>query len=169
MDARVISAFTRVFDALLPAHDDSRGWRPQPRGHFGQTKPSDKSATAALRARPQHEGGESAGRGARDEPRSRSRERNLVQSDGCGFSLFSSCSALLSAAKSGEPRDTARAHFSFTSRRLDETRNARLWPAACFSPDIYREKQGRGRRLRRLPQAPRITTSRGVGGARSRD
>jgi hypothetical protein len=25
MDARVISAFTRVFDALLPAHDDSRG------------------------------------------------------------------------------------------------------------------------------------------------
>jgi hypothetical protein len=23
MDARVISAFTRVFDALLPAHDDS--------------------------------------------------------------------------------------------------------------------------------------------------
>jgi hypothetical protein len=24
MDARVISAFTRVFDALLPAHDESR-------------------------------------------------------------------------------------------------------------------------------------------------
>jgi hypothetical protein len=24
MDARVISAFTRVFDALLPAHDDCR-------------------------------------------------------------------------------------------------------------------------------------------------
>jgi hypothetical protein len=24
MDARVISAFTRVFDALLPAHDGSR-------------------------------------------------------------------------------------------------------------------------------------------------
>jgi len=24
MDARVISAFTRVFDALLPAHDESK-------------------------------------------------------------------------------------------------------------------------------------------------
>jgi hypothetical protein len=28
MDARVISAFTRVFDALLPAHDESRTLRP---------------------------------------------------------------------------------------------------------------------------------------------
>src|SRR5262249_27275448 len=39
------------------------------------------------------------------------------------------------------PRGTARAHFSFASRRLRDTRNAGLWPAACFSPVIYMEKQ----------------------------
>jgi hypothetical protein len=26
MDARGVSAFTRVFEALLPAHDESRKW-----------------------------------------------------------------------------------------------------------------------------------------------
>src|SRR5262249_9645342 len=51
---------------------------------------------------------------------------------------------LLSAAKSSEPRDAHGADFSFSSRRLRETRNAGLWPAACFSPVIYRKKQGRG-------------------------
>src|SRR6516165_1995392 len=40
----------------------------------------------------------------------------------------------------------------------------RLWPAACFSPVIYREKQGRGGRARTLPMPHCITTSRGVGG-----
>jgi len=93
------------------------------------------------------------------ETRSRSRERSRAQRQGCGFSLFSSCSALLSAAKSGEPRDAARADFSYTSRRLRETRNARLRPAACFSPVIYREIQGRARRLRTLPMPQCITTS----------
>ena len=55
---------------------------------------------------------------------SRSRERDVLQSKGCGFFLFSSCSALLSAAKSGGPRDAASADFSFASRRLREARNA---------------------------------------------
>ena len=43
---------------------------------------------------------------ARRETRSRSRERGVVQSQGCGFFLFSSCSVLLSAAKSDDPRET---------------------------------------------------------------
>ena len=72
---------------------------------------------------------------------SRSRERDVLQSKGCGFFLFSSCSALLSRAKSGGPRNAARADFSFASRCLGEMRNAGLWLAACFSPVIYREKQ----------------------------
>jgi hypothetical protein len=113
MDARVISAFTRVFDALLPAHDDSRGWRPQPRGHFGQTKPRGKSATATLRVPPRHEGGERGERGKHRETRSRSRERGVVQSQGCGFSLFSSCSGLLSAARRADQRSAGGAHFCF--------------------------------------------------------
>ena len=43
----------------------------------------------------------------------------------------------------------------------------RLWPAACFSPVIYREiqeRQRRGSRLRTLPMPQCITTSGGVGG-----
>ena len=63
---------------------------------------------------------------------SRSRERDVVQSQGCGFSLFSSCSALLLAVKSDDPRDAARADFPFASRRLRETRNAGLWPGRLF-------------------------------------
>src|SRR5262249_60368091 len=34
---------------------------------------------------------------------SRSRERGVLQSQGCGFSLFSSCSALLSRGQIGRP------------------------------------------------------------------
>src|SRR5262249_25518722 len=60
---------------------------------------------------------------------------------GCGFSLFSSCSVLLSTAGRHDPSDAARADFSFSSRRLRETRNARLWHASCFSLVIYREIQ----------------------------
>src|SRR6516162_10023089 len=95
MNARVISAFTRV-------HSPRR------------------RASTPLRTRfcPRmtiwHEGEESAQDGGEhDETRSRSRERNRVQSQGCGFSLFSSCSALLSTAKSSDPRETAGADFAF--------------------------------------------------------
>jgi len=49
---------------------------------------------------------------------SRSREWRVLQSQGCGSSLFSSCSVLLSTAKSGGPRDAARADFPFAHRRL---------------------------------------------------
>ena len=90
---------------------------------------------------PQHERERARWTAARSKTRSRSRERNRAQSQGCGFSLFSSCSVLLSRAKSGDPRDTDRADFSFVSCHLRDTRNAGLWPAACFSPVIYREKQ----------------------------
>jgi len=44
---------------------------------------------------------------------SRSRERDVVQSQGCGFSLFSSCSVLLSTADRRDPSDAAGADFSF--------------------------------------------------------
>jgi len=104
------------------------------------------------------------------EPRSRSRERNRAQSQGCGFSLFSSCSALLSTAKSGDPRDAGRADFSFSSRRLRDTRSAGLWPAACFFFGYLQENTGPwGVRLRTLPMPQCITTSRVSAGARSRD
>ena len=75
---------------------------------------------------------------------SRSREDGVVQSQGCGFSLFSSCSVLLSTAKSGDQSDTAGADFSFSSRSLRGDARRLVWPAACFSPVIYRKKQGRG-------------------------
>ena len=81
---------------------------------------------AALRAAPRHEGAMG------QQIASRSRERGVVQSQGRGFSLFWSCSVLLSAAKSDDPRETGRADFSFASRRLGEMRNAGLWPAALF-------------------------------------
>ena len=100
---------------------------------------------------------------------SRSRERDVLQSKGCGFFLFSSCSALLLAVKTDDQRDAGCANFPFSSRRLRETRNAGLWPAACFSPVIYREIQGRGRRRCTLPMPQWITTSRVSAGARSRD
>jgi hypothetical protein len=42
MDARVISAFTRVFDALLPAHDlpDEPIARTAPAAYFTSTSPT---------------------------------------------------------------------------------------------------------------------------------
>src|SRR5262249_15696220 len=102
--------------------------------------------------------------------RSRSRERDVVQSQSCGFFLFSSCSVLLSTARRADQRSAGGAHFRFFSGGLEETRNAGLCPAACFSPVIYRKKTGpAGGRLRTLPQAARITTSRVSAGARLRD
>ena len=62
---------------------------------------------------PQHEGGEHGGWIERSEPRSRSRERNRVQSQGCGFFLFSSCSGLLSAVRRADQRSAGGAHFRF--------------------------------------------------------
>jgi hypothetical protein len=47
MDARVISAFTRVFDALLPAHDGSRT-ATQAAAHFGETKPTSPRGGSGL-------------------------------------------------------------------------------------------------------------------------
>src|SRR5262249_36086714 len=57
-----------------------------------------------------------------------------------------------------------RANFPFSSRSLREARAAGLWPAACFSPVIYRKRRLGGERARTLPPPPWITTSRGVGG-----
>jgi hypothetical protein len=50
---------------------------------------------------------------ARSETRSRSREWEVVQSQGCGFSLFWSCSDLLSAAKRVDQRSAGGAYFRF--------------------------------------------------------
>src|SRR5262249_1392738 len=68
---------------------------------------------AALPAPPQHARGASAGRGEYGETRSRSRERDVVQSQSCGFFLFSSCSGLLSAARRADQRSAGGAHFRF--------------------------------------------------------
>jgi hypothetical protein len=45
--------------------------------------------------------------------RSRSREWEVVQSQGCGFSVFWSCSGLLSAAKRVDQRSAGGAYFRF--------------------------------------------------------
>jgi hypothetical protein len=122
-----------------------------------------KMRVRALGRPPQHEGERARWTGcawrnaftiARAEPRAK---RGLRI-----FPVF----VLLSAAKSGEPRSAGRADFPFVSRRLRDPGCGR---PPVFPLVIYREKQGRERRLRRLPQAPRITTSRVSAGARSRD
>jgi hypothetical protein len=69
---------------------------------------------------------------ARSETHSRSREWRVLQSQGCGFSLFSSCSALLSRAKSGGPGAAAGAHFSFSSRSLREDQRRRVVAGRLF-------------------------------------
>jgi hypothetical protein len=67
-----------------------------------------------------------------------------VAKQGCSRCLFSSCSALLSTAKSGDPRDATRADFAFSFRRLRaDARRRVVWPAACFSPVIYGKIQGK--------------------------
>src|SRR5215471_15071607 len=96
---------------------------------------------------------------------SRSRERDVGQSKGCGFSLFSSCSVLLSTAKSGDPRDNRRREFPVFIPQL----TGRGAAPGCGRPPVFPllftgKNRRRGGRLRTLPQAPRITTSRGVGG-----
>ena len=53
---------------------------------------------------------------------------------GCGFSLFSSCSVLLSTVFRRDVADAARADFPFASRSLRQRRGGRLWPAAESSP-----------------------------------
>ena len=66
---------------------------------------------------PQHEGHHGprheTNSAVRSETRSRSRERKVVQSQGCGFFLFSSCSGLLSAVRRADQRSAGGAHFRF--------------------------------------------------------
>src|SRR5262245_1595896 len=159
-----------------PPHPEERACRTMPRSSDGRARVSKDGAAETLMLRDaargaalKHEGGESAGRGEYGETRSRSRERDVVPSQSCGFFLFSSCSGLLSAARRADQRSAGGAHFRFLSGGLEETRNAGLWPAACFSPVIYRKRRLGGGRLRTLPPAARITTSRVSAGARLRD
>ena len=77
---------------------------------------------------PQHEGVTVLGMRA-----SRLREWDVLQSQGCGGSLFSSCSVLLSAAKSGLARDAARADFPFGSHSL----RAKGTAPGCGRPPVF--------------------------------
>jgi hypothetical protein len=63
-------------------------------------------------------------------------------SSGCACSLFSSCLLLLLRAIRADPRGAGRAHFLLSSWSLRESTGARLCPASCFSPVVYRKKQG---------------------------
>ena len=66
---------------------------------------------------PQHEGHHGprheTNSAVRSETRSRSRERKVVLSQGCGFFLFSSCSGLLSAVRRADQRSAGGAYFRF--------------------------------------------------------
>jgi hypothetical protein len=57
----------------------------------------------------------------------------------CGFSLFFSCSVLLSTAKSGDPRDAARADFSFASRGLRAKARPQVVAGRLFFPCYLQE------------------------------
>src|SRR5258708_20294671 len=70
---------------------------------------------------------------------------------GCSRCLFSSCSALLSTDKSGNPRDAARADFPFASQGLRATARRQVVAGRLFFPVIYREKQGPGGPAPTLP------------------
>src|SRR5262249_61528376 len=86
------------------------------------------------------------------------------------FSLFSSCSVLLSTAKSGDPRDTAGANFPFSSRSLRGEARRRVVAGRLFFPCYLQEKTGAAgvafarcrRRRRSLPHA--VSAGGRVGG-----
>ena len=64
---------------------------------------------------------------------------------GCSRCLFSSCSVLLSRAKSGDPRDAARADFPFTSRRLRATARRQVVAGRLSFPRDFQENTGKNR------------------------
>src|SRR6266446_4103692 len=103
------------------------------------------------------------------ETRSRSREWDVLQSRVVAFPCFRPVPACYRrpnrATHATPPARISRLHPAAYGQR----RRGRLWPAACFSPVIYREKQGREGRVRTLPMPHCITTSRVSAGARSRD
>src|SRR6202040_1007915 len=114
---------------------------------------------------PQHEGGDSVAR----KTRSRSRERNVLQSRVVAFPCFRPVPPCYRRYFAARSRTTPARISRLCPTAYAQRRGGRLWPAACFSPVIYREIQGRGGRARTLPMPHCITTSRVSAGARSRD
>src|SRR5262249_38967292 len=104
---------------------------------------------------------------------SRSREWNVLESQGCGFSLFSSCSPLLSAAKSDALYNNDDADFLFAARSLRAKARRQVVARSPVFLLLFTGKYRKGRaargRARTLPMPHCIIISRVSAGARSRD